>query len=194
MPASGGYGNTPPGYLDKLDPTYWAMRGGGKAMQAVKPMLTSPTVRNLGLLGAAGTAGMAAHQVPQIMQQSSDAMQQQLADQGYALQQQFADEGQKLRDTLQQQLAPVRQVGESVQGLFGGGGAANKNNLGQLFANNKQWLIPLLLAGLGAGGGYAMGGGGGAALGGISLPLIYMLLQNPQILQALQGQQPAAAN
>jgi len=47
-----------------------------------------------------------------------------------------------------------------------------------------------------AGGGLA-GGGRGAALGGISLPLLALLAQNPQILQALGlssgEQQPPAA-
>jgi hypothetical protein len=53
---------------------------------------------------------------------------------------------------------------------LGGGG-----QIGQFVQDNQQWLLPALMSGVGAGGGYMMGGGGGAALGGIGLPLLYAL-------------------
>jgi hypothetical protein len=53
---------------------------------------------------------------------------------------------------------------------LGGGG-----QVGQFVQDNQQWLLPALMSGVGAGGGYMMGGGGGAALGGIGLPLLYAL-------------------
>jgi hypothetical protein len=53
---------------------------------------------------------------------------------------------------------------------LGGGG-----QVGQFIQDNQQWLLPALMSGVGAGGGYMMGGGGGAALGGIGLPLLYAL-------------------
>jgi hypothetical protein len=59
------------------------------------------------------------------------------------------------------------------------------SNAGQFISNNQDWLLPLLLGGVGVAGGGLAGGGRGAALGGISLPLLALLAQNPQILQAL---------
>ena len=58
---------------------------------------------------------------------------------------------------------------------------------GKFFAENKSWLIPLLLGGTGIGLGGAVGGGTGAALGGIGLPLIYMLMNNPEMLSKFTG-------
>jgi hypothetical protein len=60
-----------------------------------------------------------------------------------------------------------------LQGLLQSSGSA-----GQFFQNNKDWLVPSLIGGLGVGGGYMLGGGTGAALGGIGLPLLYALFQN----------------
>ena len=63
---------------------------------------------------------------------------------------------------------------------------------GNFFAENKSWLIPLLLGGVGAGvgggvGGAAGQGGMGAMLGGIGLPLIYMLMNDPEMLSKFTG-------
>jgi hypothetical protein len=73
-----------------------------------------------------------------------------------------------------------------LQGLLQSSGSA-----GQFFQNNKNWLIPSLISGLGLGGGYMLGGGTGAALGGIGLPLLYALFQNRDQLGL--GGSPSAA-
>ena len=67
-----------------------------------------------------------------------------------------------------------------LQGILGKDG-------GKFFAENKSWLIPLLLGGAGVGLGGVAGGGTGAALGGIGLPLIYMLMNNPEMRSKFTG-------
>ena len=54
---------------------------------------------------------------------------------------------------------------------------------GNLFTDNKAWLLPLLLGGAGA----AAQGGVGATIGGIGLPLIYMAMQSPQLMNSMRG-------
>ena len=72
-----------------------------------------------------------------------------------------------------------------LQGILGKDG-------GKFFAENKSWLIPLLLGGAGVGLGGVAGGGTGAALGGIGLPLIYMLMNNPEMRSKFTGMFGAA--
>ena len=54
---------------------------------------------------------------------------------------------------------------------------------GNLFTDNKAWLLPLLLGGAGA----AAQGGVGATIGGIGLPLSYMAMQSPQLMNSMRG-------
>ena len=88
---------------------------------------------------------------------------------------------------IQQALSSANQASDRVNNLLGGQGGGLLSSLfgeggqgGMMggvsdYVQKNPWLIPLLLGGLGAGGGYAMGGGGGAALGGVAAPLLYML-------------------
>ena len=88
---------------------------------------------------------------------------------------------------IQQALSSANQASDRVNNLLGGQGGGLLSSLfgeggqgGMMggvsdYVQKNPWLIPLLLGGLGAGGGYAMGGGGGAALGGFAAPLLYML-------------------
>jgi hypothetical protein len=64
--------------------------------------------------------------------------------------------------------------GGILSGLASGEGGGLAGDIGGYLKQNP-WLLPLLLSGLGAGGGYMMGGKGGAALGGIGAPLLYAL-------------------
>lgn len=108
-------------------------------------------------------------QLDQLIQQGGQTMQgvQQASQRANNMMGQFTDE----------------QGNFNLGNLLGGlGGQA-----GQFFNQNQNWLIPLLLGGVGAAGGYGLGGGGGAALGGIGLPLAYMMMQNPQMLSSFTG-------
>jgi hypothetical protein len=62
-------------------------------------------------------------------------------------------------------------------------------NISNLFQQNSNWLLPLLMAmGVGGIGGGALGGTGGAIGGAIGLPLMYYLMQNPDALNKMLGQ------
>lgn len=84
--------------------------------------------------------------------------------------------------------------GGILSGLMSGEGGGLAGDIGGYLKKNP-WLLPLLLGGLGAGGGYMMGGKGGAALGGIGAPLLYALAtgQLGTDQAAASGGGPAAA-
>ena len=74
--------------------------------------------------------------------------------------------------------------GGILSGLMSGEGGGMAGDIGGYLKENP-WLLPLLLSGGGAAGGYALGGKGGAALGGIGAPLLYALMSGQL------GSQPA---
>ena len=71
-----------------------------------------------------------------------------------------------------------------IGGLLGG--------LGDTFQQNP-WLLPLLLGGGGAALGGMAGGGTGATLGGIGLPLLYMMSQGKGLGDLFPGSQQNVA-
>jgi hypothetical protein len=167
----------PMGYADKLDPVNLAMSGAGKAYRAGGLPALAHAATATGALAAGGggvyLAGKA-HEANQNLKAMTENVGQQMTG---------------LRSDVNASLAPVQSAADKANGLFSG-----------FTGENRDWLVPLLLGGLGAGGGYMLGGGAGAALGGIGLPLIQMLMKNPQLLSSmLNGQQapppvaPAAA-
>jgi hypothetical protein len=69
-----------------------------------------------------------------------------------------------------------------------GVGSGMGSNISNFFQQNANWLIPLLMtSAVGGVGGGALGGTGGALGGAIGLPLIYYLMQNPEMLSSITG-------
>ena len=172
------------GVLDKADPVQWLMRGGRAVAQRAK---ANPwgAARDVGL-GAGGLGlGAAALQVPETLRQQGQQIQEQVAGQGQQIQEQVAgvrqDAGRQLQQ-LQDKVPDVNSlggVGDWLGGLLGGGQGGQDGqggfDLGQYVSQNRNWLLPLLLAGGGAATGGLLGDRGGAMLGGLGLPLLYML-------------------
>ena len=148
----------------------------------------SQFIKNVGMGAGAAGAGYGALQVPgaiqsgienagQNMLQSPD-MQNRLRSMDSLINEgrNAISQGRETMGNVNTAVKPfVGQNGQSnwLGGLLsslGGGG-----QVGQFIQDNQQWLLPALMSGVGAGGGYMMGGGGGAALGGIGLPLLYAL-------------------
>jgi hypothetical protein len=62
---------------------------------------------------------------------------------------------------------------------------------GNYMKENPNVLPMGLMAMLGMGGGAMMGGRGGAMLGGFGLPLLYYLMQNPQMMESMKNYLPS---
>lgn len=164
---------------------------GGKAYQTAKGAYKANPgqfLKNVGMGAGAAGLGYGALQVPgaiqsgienagQNMLQSPDVQNRlrsmdSLINEGRSA----LAQGRETMGNVNSAVKPfVGQNGQSnwLGGLLsalGGGG-----QVGQFIQDNQQWLIPALMSGVGAGGGYMLGGGGGAALGGIGLPLLYAL-------------------
>jgi len=203
--------NTTP-IVQHMDPSYLATYPLGLAGRGIAA-IPGIARRNLGTIGAGaalggigyggmqlpgaierGLAGMkpdekaladAAFQNPAV-QQRLGKLDKLLAQGGQAVQS-VQDTSQRANDMMGQFTGA--QGNFSLSNLLGGfGGQA-----GQYFSQNQNWLIPLLLGGGGAALGYGLGDGGGAVLGGIGLPLIYMLMQNPQLLESFKNSPQASA-
>ena len=177
--------------MQHYDPYNIAMRGMGNTAKA---MYRNPgkTLQYAGLGGMAATPAAVYHGLGNMQQ----GVQKQLAEAQLGLQDQLATQGEQYKDEALDQLHGYAQhydkklspaldrvnqflgtgeggEGGGIGGMFGG----LSNMMGGVgdYVKKNPWLIPLLLGGLGAGGGYALGGGGGAALGGLGVPLLYML-------------------
>lgn len=186
------------GALDPMNLATKAVTAGGRG--AYNLAKADP----LKAIGAGGLAlgGYGVSQIPGAINRQGEAARvqleqakNQLQDQVHGYAQDFYNQATGMRQDINNSLAPVSQAAQKAQGLLGGFGDLNSmlGNAGQFFQNNQHWLMPLLMSGLGAGGGYMLGGGGGAAMGGIGLPLAYMLMQNPQMLSGLMGNSPQAS-
>ena len=93
-----------------------------------------------------------------------------------------APDARELMDTV----TGLKQFLKSVvdrNGEFSMAHMALGQDAGNLFTENKAWLLPLLLGGAGA----VAQGGVGATIGGIGLPLIYMAMQSPKLMNSMRG-------
>jgi len=197
--------NTTP-IVQHMDPLYLAKYPLGAAGRGIA---AAPGIarRNLGTIGAGaalGGIGYGGMQLPGAIERGLAGMkpdEKALADAAFqnpAVQQRLGEldnllaQGsqavQGVQDASQRANNMMGQFTDaqgnfSLSNLLGGlGGQA-----GQFFSQNQNWLIPLLLGGGGAALGYGLGGGSGAALGGIGLPLAYMLMQNPHIPKLMEA-------
>ena len=202
-------GTTP--VVQHMDPLYLArypLRAAGRGIAAAPGAIR----RNMGTVGglaAAGGIGYGGMQLPGAVERGLAGMkpdEKALADAAF--------QNPEVQQRLGQVDQLIAQGGQAVQGVQDASQRANSmmgqftdaqgnfslsnllNNLGgqagNFFGQNHKWLIPLLLGGGGAALGYGLGGGGGAALGGIGLPLAYMLMQNPQMMSAFSGSPQAS--
>lgn len=160
------------GTLDYLDPVGQGMRFAGKGINAAKPLLKNMKPHEMAMLGgglAAGAGGIAAP----IM-----------ASRGI----------QSAANQMQENLMPLANYATETMGNIN---KFTNNPLGSMLGSAGQYLqenpmmAMALLGGLGAAGGGMMGGGTGATLGGIGLPLAYMLASGQNPLQGMLGGQSA---
>ncbi len=177
--------------LTKIDPINYGIRKATPyASQAYQFAKANPgtAAKNLAMGGGALATGYGALQIPgaiqsgienagQNMLQSPDVQNRlRSLDQVIGEGRSAIAQGREAMGNVNSAVKPfVGQNGQSnwLGGLLsalGGGG-----QVGQFIQDNQQWLLPALMGGVGAGGGYMLGGGGGAALGGIGLPLLYAL-------------------
>lgn len=145
-------------------------------------------IRNVGLGAGAAGLGYGALQVPGAIQSGIENAGQNML-QSPEVQNRLRSMDSLLnegRSALAQGRETMGNVNSAVKPFVGQNGQSNwlggllsalggGGQVGQFIQDNQQWLIPALMSGVGAGGGYMMGGGGGAALGGIGLPLLYAL-------------------
>lgn len=145
-------------------------------------------IRNVGLGAGAAGLGYGALQVPGAIQSGIENAGQNML-QSPEVQNRLRSMDSLLnegRSALAQGRETMGNVNSAVKPFVGENGQSNwlggllsalggGGQVGKFIQDNQQWLIPGLMSGLGAGGGYALGGGGGAALGGIGLPLLYAL-------------------
>ena len=170
--------------LTNREPFHLLMQQGGKGLNWAK--------QNKALAGGLGMGGYLANQIPNKMDQfkdetlsAIDTAKNDMQDQAHGYMEHYDPQIQQALSSANQASEGVNNLTERLQsgeggglmsGLFGEGGVGGMmGGIGDYMKKNP-WLIPVLLGGLGAGGGYAMGGGGGAALGGIGAPLLYALM------------------
>lgn len=159
------------GTLDYLDPIGQAMRLGGKGIKSVAPGVGQFIRNNPGqaaMIGgglAAGAGGIAAPIVAaRGVQSAANQMQQNLLP---------------LANYATETMHNVNKFTNNPLGSMMGG-------VGDYLKQNPMMAMALL-GGLGAAGGGMMGGGTGATLGGIGLPLAYMLASGQNPLQGFMG-------
>lgn len=154
-----------------------------RAIERPVGTLAAGTMGTGALLGGAGLwrAGNAAQGMREEVTNKANEMQKQVNERFDTLQPKVETAIDDIKTNVNNQISnysPQNLLGN----IFGGG----KGGQGGQFGNVIQQLLPyLLLGGLGAGGGYALGGGSGATMGGLGLPLAYLLMQNPQWLSAI---------
>lgn len=164
------------GTLDYLDPVGQGMRFAGKGIKNVAPgvgnYLKSMKPHEAAMLGgglAAGAGGIAAP----IM-----------ASRGV----------QSAANQMQENLMPLANYATETMGNIN---KFTNNPLGSMmggvgnYLQENPMMAMALLGGLGAAGGGMMGGGTGATLGGVGLPLAYMLASGQNPLQGMLGGQGA---
>ena len=158
---------------------------GGKMYNAAKPYLApagnaakaqfqalSPTAKAVlgGTAAGVGTTGLGAMYLGNKVDQQADQFRQELAP--------------YLQGAAQTMNRTNEFMDNPIGGLLGG--------LGDTFQQNP-WLLPLLLGGGGAALGGMAGGGTGATLGGIGLPLLYMMSQGKGLGDLFPGSQQNVA-
>jgi hypothetical protein len=98
----------------------------------------------------------------------------------------FVDQYLKKYNITPESMENLNESTKRYNAMFDEKGGLDMSNL---FQQNSNWLIPLLMAmGVGGVGGGALGGTGGAIGGAIGLPLMYYLMQNPDALNKMLGQ------
>lgn len=181
--------------LNNMDPVNMAFRKAApfaqQAYQTAKGSYQanpSQFLKNLGMGAGAAGLGYGALQVPGAIQSGIENAGQNML-QSPEVQNRLRSMDSLLnegRSALAQGRETMGNVNSAVKPFVGQNGQSNwlggllsalggGGQVGQFIQDNQQWLIPALMSGVGAGGGYMMGGGGGAALGGIGLPLLYAL-------------------
>jgi hypothetical protein len=199
--------------IDNVDPNQMAVRAAKAALPWAKK---NPRDAMLGVGGGGGAllaSGAAANTAMNLQRDIPVLVNEKINTLGTELSNKVDDYAQDIVPQAQQTMTDLSEASRGVNNLtggsngnwmnalFGGGESGGSGMLGGMmggvgdYVQKNPWLIPLLLSGLGAGGGYAMGGGGGAALGGVAAPLLYMLATGQMGNQNQQfGQNNAAAN
>lgn len=181
-------GSQPAGRLAQA--TNAARNAAGSAGRAIvnnpgRTAATAAATAGGGYLGSKAVGAMnavtdAAGQTPELVRgEVAKAVEQAKGE--YAPQVQgLLDKGNKAVADINQTRGKVDKVvdggwGGILDSLMSGEGGGIAGSIGSYIKENP-WLLPLLLSGVGAGGGYALGGKGGATLGGIGAPLLYALM------------------
>jgi hypothetical protein len=159
------------GTLDYLDPVGQAMRLGSKGNKNIAPGVGQFVRNNPGqaaMIGgglAAGAGGIAAPIVAaRGVQSAANQMQQNMLT---------------LANYATETMGNINRFTSNPLGsMLGGAGE---------YLQQNPMMAMALLGGLGAAGGGVMGGGTGATLGGIGLPLAYMLASGQNPLQSFMG-------
>jgi hypothetical protein len=189
------------GWMQKLDPIGIGVRAAGRGAKGVGSWAVNNPASAMGgtaaLLGGGAVVDTAMNTVPELLNSKADEMKATLLKE---MRSNLDDFRPQVDDTLAAVRDAANGVGQTAKsingladgtgwgdmvggeggwggilsGLMSGEGGGMAGNIGSYLKNNP-WLLPLLLSGAGAGGGYALGGGGGAALGGIGAPLLYAL-------------------
>lgn len=169
------------GVLNRLDLPGQAVRYAGKGLSHAGSLAKQ---NPLGAIGAGGAlaAGAGAAYTPFAIQNAKAELQKQMDP--------LIEQGQQTMYNVNQAAQNVSNLAQNPLAALGGGEGGFMGNIGQVMKDNP-WLLPALLGGVGLAGGGLLGGKQGATLGGIGLPLIYLLAsgQGQQMLGNMFGGQ-----
>lgn len=169
--------------MQRYEPFHAATRATGRGLMNAGRFAKANPGTAAAVAGGLGTPAAAMYGLNQINDTAQQA-QQDIQNQMHGYMEHYDPQIQEVLSEGRQAAQNANQAAQQANNLLGGGGEGGggvgnivsnlMGGVGNYFKENPMMMLALL-GGLGGLGGYGMGGAGGATMGGIGLPLLYLM-------------------